>query len=152
MFLFWWFSARKALLFAWNYAIIYIVRDFGVYKNMTKREIKKLNKFVVNNPQKETIHISVYLVYRGNFNDERLVESKEFSVAELADQPLVWIDAYLGKHKQSAVKIAFAYLEKNRLYFLEDDSQKIKVVEKTGFSYYYSDDYDDAYIIAAHIW
>lgn len=96
--------------------------------------------------------MSVYLVYRGNFNDERLIESQEFSVEELIGKPLVWLDAYLGQKKDNAVKFAFVYLEDRDLYFLENDGKNTKLVKKTVFSYYYSDDYDENYIISTHIW
>ena len=115
-------------------------------------EIKKLEKFTAENPQMQTIHMSVYLVYRGNFNDERLIESKELSVEELMGKPLVWLDVYLGRKKDNALKLAFAYLKERNLYFLENNGGKTKVVKKTGFSYIYSDDYDEKYIISTHIW
>ncbi len=119
---------------------------------MKNSEIKKLDKFTVENPQMETIRMSVYLVYRGNFNDERLIESKELSVEELVGKPLLWLDVYLGKHKASSVKIAFVYLKNRDLYFLRDDGKSVQLIKKTGFSYIYSDDYDEKYIISTHIW
>ncbi len=100
----------------------------------------------------QTIHLSVYLVYRGNFNDERLIASKELSVAELEGKPLVWFDAYLDKKSGNVKKLAFVYLKNRDLYFLENDETGIKLVKKTGFSHYYSDDYDEKYIISTHIW
>lgn len=119
---------------------------------MKHSEIKKLDKFTVKNPEIKTIHVSVYLVYRGNFNDERLIETKELSVEELTDKPLVWLDAYLGRKKDNAVKLAFVYLENRDLYFLENDGKSVKLVKKTGFIHIYSDDYNESYIISTHIW
>lgn len=119
---------------------------------MKNSEIKKLDKFMAKNPQLNTIHVSVYLVYRGDFNDERLIESKELSVAELIEKPLVWLDAYLGRKKDNAIKIAFVYLENHDLYFLEKDGKTAKLIKKTGFSHVYSDDYDESYILSTHIW
>ena len=119
---------------------------------MKNSEIKKLDKFTVKNPQMKTIHLSVYLVYRGNFNDERLIETKELSVEALTDKPLVWVDAYLERNKGGAVKLAFVYLENRDLYFLENDGKNVKLVKKTGFTHIYSADYDESYIISTHIW
>lgn len=119
---------------------------------MRKEQIAKLNTFVAENAQMQKIHVSVYLVYRGNFNDERLIESAEFSVAELLDKPLVWLDAYLGKKIGNEKKFAFVYLKNRDLYFLENDGENTKLVKKTGFTHYYSDDYDERYIISTHIW
>ena len=119
---------------------------------MKNCEIKKLDKFTVENPQMQTLHVSVYLVYRGNFNDERLIESKELSVEELAGKSLVWLDAYLGCKKDNAMRFAFVYLKERNLYLLENNGNKIKLSKKTGFSYIYSDDYDEKYIISTHIW
>ncbi len=119
---------------------------------MTKKQILTLDKFTVENPKTQTLHVSVNLVYRGNFNDERLIDSREFHVQELANKPLVWFDLYLGKKPNNSVKIAFAYLKNRDLYFLEDDGTKITVVKKDTFSHYYSDDYDEKYIISTQIW
>lgn len=119
---------------------------------MKNSEIKKLDQFTVENPLIETIHVSVYLVYRGNFNDEQLIESKELSVEELVGKPLLWLDAYLGQKKDNALKLAFVYLKNRDLYFLENDGKNVKLVKKTGFTHIYSDDYNESYIISTHIW
>lgn len=119
---------------------------------MKNSEIRQLDQFTVKNPQIQTIHLSTYLVYRGNFNDERLIEAKELAVDELVGKPLVWLDAYLGCKKDNAVKIAFLYLKNRDLYFLENDGKATKLVKTTGFSHIYSDDYNESYIISTHIW
>ncbi len=119
---------------------------------MKVNEIKKLDKFTVNNPAKNKINVSVLLVYRGSFNDERLVASKEFDVDALKDKPLTFFDLYLGIKKDNTVKIAFAYMENYDLYFFEDDGEKRKVIKKTGVSYCRTDDYDEKYIITVNIW
>lgn len=119
---------------------------------MKLNEIKKLDKFTVNNPAKDKITVSVLLVYRGSFNDERLVASKEFNVQDIKDKPLIWFDLYLGIKKDNTVKIAFIYMENYDLYFFEDDGEKKRIVKKTGVSYCHTDDYDEKYIIAVNIW
>ena len=115
-------------------------------------EIKKLDKCVAEDFPKENINISVYLVYRGSFNDERLIESKSYSVNELLDKPPVWFDIYLDKKAENTTKAAFIYFKNQSVYLLEDDGKKTKVVKKQLFTPIYSDDYDEKYIIATHIW
>ena len=78
-------------------------------------EIKKLDKCVADNFKKEKINISVYLVYRGNFNDERLVESKSFSVDDLLNKPPVWFDIYLGQKEGNTIKAAFIYFNNQKI-------------------------------------
>ncbi len=119
---------------------------------MKEREIEKLTVFTAENPQVEKIHVSVYAVYRGNFNDERLIASKEFTLGELLGKPFVWFDLYLGQKKDNEKELAFVYANKRDLYFFEKDGGKVKLVKKNGFTHYYSDDYDEKYIISTQIW
>ena len=119
---------------------------------MTEKQMLSLETFTVENPKTETVHVSVSLVYRGNFNDERLIESMEFQLQELAGKPLVWFDLYLGRLQNNTVKLAFAYLKGRDLYFLEDDGKRVRVIKKNAFGHYYSNDYDDAHIISTQIW
>ena len=121
-------------------------------RNKFIESLKNLNEFKVVNSKVSYIHVSVYLVYRGNFNDERLVETLDISIDDLKDKELVWYDLYLGKKNDNKVKIAPAYLEGNELYLLQDDDGEISVVKKNGFVMYYSDDYDEKYIISTQIY
>lgn len=119
---------------------------------MKLNEIKKLEVFTMENPERASVNISVNLVYRGNFNDERLIDSKKFVFADMVGKPLEWFDLYLGKFEQNTVKLAFAYVNKKNIYFLMDDGGKIKAIKKHEFSHYFSDDYDEKYIISTQIW
>ena len=119
---------------------------------MKLNDIKKLDRCAVENFKSEKINISVFLVYRGNFNDERLVESRSIPISEIADKPLVWLDAYLGVKADSRKRIALAYLKKQSIYLLEDSGGEITAVKKELFSCAYTDDYDEKYIIATHIY
>ena len=121
-------------------------------RNKFIESLKNLDEFKVVNSKVSYIHVSVYLVYRGNFNDERLVETLDISIYDLKDKELVWYDLYLGKKNDNKVKIAPAYLEGNELYLLQDDDGEISVVKKNGFVMYYSDDYDEKYIISTQIY
>lgn len=121
-------------------------------RNKFIESLKNIDEFKVVNSKVSYIHVSVYLVYRGNFNDERLVETLDISIDDLKDKELVWYDLYLGKKNDNTVKIAPAYLEGNELYLLQDDDGEISVVKKNGFVMYYSDDYDEKYIISTQIY
>lgn len=119
---------------------------------MTKEELLKRGLFLTNEPCCKKVNISVNLVYRGNFNDERLIASRSIEVEELVGRPFAWFDPYLDMLKGSKLKIAFAYLDEATLYILVDDGEDIKVVEKECYLHSFSADYDNSYIIASSIW
>lgn len=121
-------------------------------RNRLIESMKDFDRFRVVNSNVGNIHFSVYMVYRGNFNDERLIESLNINVDSLKDKELTWYDLYLNKKDDNNIKIAPVYLEGNALYFLENNNGKISVVKKNGFTKYYSDDYDDKYIISTQIY
>ena len=100
----------------------------------------------------KSINVLVSLVNRGCFNDERLIESLNLDVDDLKNKKLTWFDLYLGKKSDNKIKLAPVYLEKNELYFLEDNNGLISVVKKNSFSMCYSDDFDDSYIISTEIY
>lgn len=114
--------------------------------------MKGFKKFKVVNSNVSFIHISVYMVYRGNFNDERLIDSIDINVDELKNKYLVWYDLYLNKNDNNKIKIAPVYLEGNDLYFLEDNNRNINVVKKDSFTKCYSEDFDERYIISTQIY
>ena len=115
-------------------------------------EVKKQTTFLVKDTPFERIKISVYLVSRRSFNDERLIESQEIPLVELQDKPIVFRDVYLGVKEGNKTKIAFACIEGKTLYFLEDNGEKVTVKKREDFPYVYTDDYNEGYLIAAHIW
>ena len=115
-------------------------------------QILKTEKFFIQNPKIQTIRISVLLVYRGNFNDERLIASREFSLTDLQDNPLIWMDLFLGKNPQNKTQIAFAGVIGSTLYILSKDGETTTVLKRKDFSYTFTDDYDEKYIISAQIW
>ena len=119
---------------------------------MTKEELLAGGKFLTNDPWCKSLNISVNLVYRGNFNDERLIATKKIEFGELIGEPFVWFDPYLNMLKDSKLKIAFAYLEEATLYILVDDGEKISLVEKECYLHSFTADYDSSYIIASSIW
>lgn len=86
-------------------------------RNVLIESIKNFDKFKVVNSNVGIIHFSVYLVFKCNFNDDRLIESLDIDVDTLKDKELTWFDLYLNRKKDNNVKIAPVYLERNELYF-----------------------------------
>ena len=120
---------------------------------MTDNEIMELEQFTTASTYCKEVHISVYFVARCNFNDEFLVEYTDIPIEDLKDKPLSWFDPYMGRSKTSKIKLALAYADENRLYFIEDDGNgNRKVVYKDKLmTKYYTEDYDKTHILAAHI-
>ena len=121
-------------------------------RNMLIESMKNFDTFKVVNSNVGIIRLSVYLVYKCNFNDDRLIESLYINVDTLKDKELTWYDLYLNRKKDNNVKIAPVYLERNELYFLENNNGKISVVKKNGFAKYYCENYDDELLISIHIY
>jgi hypothetical protein len=118
---------------------------------MTQKQIQKLERFTVEKTDLRTITVNVGIVYRGNFNDQRQLESRTFSVAELADHPLLWFDPYLGKNPKRTLEIAFVYLKGRTLYFLEKDGDNVVLRKREGYTYYYTDEYDEGHFLSCEI-
>lgn len=114
--------------------------------------LKDASYFKVVNTNIDKIHMLVYLVYRGNFNDERLLDSLVINVESIKDKELSWVDLYLNHKKDNKISIAMVYLEGDELYLLENNNGIIKVIKKHIFSKYYSDDYDEKYFISTSIY
>ena len=112
-------------------------------RNMLIESMKNFDTFKVVNSNVGIIRLSVYLVYKCNFNDDRLIEPLDINVDTLKDKELTSFDLYLNKKKDNNVKIAPVYLERNELYFLENNNGKISVVKQNGFAKYYCENYDD---------
>ena len=118
--------------------LIGAIRDFKEYKS--------------DHSNLATLNISVHLVARACFNDERLIDSMVIDLSELEGNELVWIDVYLNKLAGNKIRIAPVFSCGDEMYFLEDNNGKINVVKKMLFSKYYTDNYDSNYIISAEFY
>ena len=114
--------------------------------------LKRCAAFKVVNSKVKYVNMTVSMVNRGSFNDERLVSSLKINVDDIDGEPLVWTDLYLDKKDGNKIKIAPVYLENNELYYLKGDGKDITVVKKMGFSEYFSDDFDASHIIATELY
>lgn len=124
-----------------------VKRKEALYKSM-----KDFDAFQAVDTDIDTIHISVYAVNRGCFNDERLIGSLDIKINDIKDRELYWFDLYLGKKSDNKIKIAPVYLEGRQLYLLKDDGEGISIVKKDGFTLYFSDDLDESHIISTQIY
>lgn len=115
-------------------------------------ELKRSKVFKSVSSEIKYINMSVSIVNRGSFNDERLVSSLKINVDDIDGKSLVWTDLYHNKKDGNKIKIAPVYLENNELYYLKDDGKDITVVKKMGFSEYFSDDFDASHIIATELY
>ena len=118
---------------------------------MKKREILSFDIFKAVSPRKTSVTVSVSLVYRGSFNDERMIASKTFSLNELCDKPILYFDLYLGKNKGGTKEIAIAAIEGFDVYLIEKVGGRRRVLRVNALSAPFTDDYDDKYIISAQI-
>ncbi|MBQ9730245.1 MAG: hypothetical protein IJV80_05485 [Clostridia bacterium] len=129
------------------------------FADSLKQELEEKNRFFANllqaesftckNARIKSVCVNVYLVNRGNFNDERLIESTSINLKELIGKPLAWFNAYLGKNKGEPVYLAPVYAEKGQLYFLKESAGKREVKKVMNFELTFTDDYNESYIIAA---
>ena len=120
-------------------------------KRKFMESLKENKTFICINSKIKSIHLSVYLVYRGNFNDERLIETRTLNISEIIDKEIEWLDLYLDKNSNNSSKIAFVHLNQNNLYYLINKDGKITSYRYNVFSNCYSDDYDEKYIISSNI-
>ena len=110
-----------------------------------------LERCKVIRPRDKFIRISVFRVQKASFNDEFLIETRWLEIERINNQPLEWLDLYLGKNPNSKKEIAFAYISGGKVIFLEREGGKVRAVLKNKYTHYYSDDYDERQIISAHI-
>ena len=118
---------------------------------MTKKEILNLEKFVAIETKIKRINLSVFSVQNCNFNDEWLIDSVDFKVDDIKDKPLFYTDLFLSKKKDNKLKIAFAYLKGNDIYFIVDDGKDKKVIKKEDFTQIFTAEKDDRTFFATHI-
>lgn len=115
--------------------------------------MEKYEKLIVNTSREiKGFEVSLYLVSRASFNDERLIENRSFAFSVLKDK-IYYFDPFFSRLKNSNLEVAFAYLDDENFVILEKRGNDIKVIEKNIFlvSHIISEDYDDNYIISAHI-
>ncbi|MBQ4510356.1 MAG: hypothetical protein II984_06495 [Clostridia bacterium] len=117
---------------------------------MNEQEILSLKRCVVKDTRMTSINISVFLVARACFNDERLIEDLKINIEDIKDKDLYWFDLFLNKKADNKIKIAVAYIDGSDVYLLQDDGEKIRVVKANYILA--SEDFDKSSLISTHIW
>ena len=103
--------------------------------------------FIFENSRAKSIKISVSLVYRGNFNDARLVGTKTFDIDKLLNDIPNFVDVFLGELNEP-YWVGFIGLINDVLYMVSvyGDTFKTELYTKT-----FTADYDDKYIISSEV-
>lgn len=103
--------------------------------------------FIFENSRAKSIKISVSLVYRGNFNDARLVGTKTFDIDKLLNNTPNFVDVFLGELNEPYL-VGFIGLINDVLYMASvyGDTFKTELYTKT-----FTADYDDKYIISSEV-
>lgn len=119
-------------------------------KQLTEKRLKNRNKFQLKASRYQYIQMSVWVVMKCNFNDERLIESRYFNVKDLIDKSIIWHDLYLGKSKDIVKKIAFSSLKGNKLsvFLIDGDDKKGYKLNSYDF---FVDDNDEKTLITCKI-
>lgn len=103
--------------------------------------------FIFENSRAKSIKISVSLVYRGNFNDARLVGTKTFDIDKLLNNTPNFVDVFLGELNEPYL-VGLIGLINDVLYMASvyGDTFKTELYTKT-----FTADYDDKYIISSEV-
>lgn len=103
--------------------------------------------FIFENSRAKSIKISVSLVYRGNFNDARLVGTKTFDIDKLLNNTPNFVDVFLGELNEPYL-VGFIGLINDVLYMASvyGDTFKTELYTKT-----FTADYDDKYFISSEV-
>ena len=103
--------------------------------------------FIFENSRAKSIKVSVSLVYRGNFNDARLVGTKTFDIDKLLNDIPNFVDVFLGELNEP-YWVGFIGLINDVLYMVSvyGDTFKTELYTKT-----FTADYDDKYIISSEV-
>lgn len=117
---------------------------------MTENEILNLKKCVVKDTKMTQINISVFIVARACFNDERLVEDLKIKVESINGKELFWFDMFLGRKSDNKARLAVAYIEGNDVFLLKNDGEKSTVIKADYILA--SENYDESSLISTHIW
>ena len=116
-------------------------------------DVLKLKNVEIDAPVCPYLNVAVYIVQKCNFNDEFLVEHMQIPLAELDGKPLSFFDPYMGRRKESTVKIAVAKAMGRTVYLIEDkegarSSFKIDIL---GYDTRYTENNDERTLISVHL-
>ncbi len=115
--------------------------------------ILEMKEAKVEDPAYPYLNVAVYIVQKCNFNDEILVEHMQIPLAELNGKPLSFFDPYMGRRKDSTVKIAVAMAKEKELWLIEDKdgTRSSFQIGSFGRDTRYTEDYDERTLISVHL-
>lgn len=102
--------------------------------------------FYVKNSRVRGIEVAVSLVYRGDFNDSRLIDSTHYNLDLLKGRELHFFNAYLNN--SPCYSVAPLKVENDVLYLVDENGVEH---ESNLYSITFTADYDEKYIIASTI-
>lgn len=112
----------------------------------------KYNKAIIENKNERYIAISIYKVYRGNFNDSYLLESYKINLNTM-NNIINWFDPFMGFSKIKNIETAIVYCNDTEIIILEKNNENIKEFKKEILmEHIICEDYDESYMLASHIW
>lgn len=116
-------------------------------------DLLKLKEAKIEAPVVPYLNVSVFIVQKCNFNDEFLVEHMQIPLAELDGKPLSFFDPYMGRRKESTVKIAVAKVKGKNLYLIEDKvgERSVFQLEPLSTDTRYTEDNDERTLISVHL-
>ena len=116
-------------------------------------DILKLKTVEIEATAYPYLSVSVYIVQKCNFNDEFLVENAYIPLSELNGKPISFFDPYLGRKKDSNVKIAVAKAHGKTLHLIEDKDGELSAFQLGALWYdtRYTEDHDDRTLISVHL-
>ncbi len=116
-------------------------------------DVLKMKEVEIDAPAFTYLNVSVFIVQKCNFNDEFLVEHLQVPLSELAGKPISFFDPYMGRKKDSNVKIAVAKVAGKTLHLVEDKEGTLSSFKLGALSYdtRYTENYDERTLISVHL-
>ena len=100
----------------------------------------------------DRIIVTVQYVFRANFNDTYLLDSREILIDELSRGELYWFDPFLGRSKTGDVRVALSGCGEDYFKICRLEDGKIREEEiDLILDFIECEDYDETKMLAAHI-
>lgn len=110
------------------------------------------NKPFIKTERVKQLRVTVWYVFRANFNDTYWLEEFEIDLDKLSTDALSWFDPYNGRSKRSDTQVALLSCTDDKYVILEKCGDKLRETE-TGIDseHIVCEDYNESMLIAAHI-
>ena len=100
----------------------------------------------------DRIIVTVQYVFRANFNDTYLLDSREILLDGLSREELYWFDPFLGRSKNGKVRFALSGCGEDyfKILRLADGDLREEEIDFI-LDFIECEDYDESKMLAAHI-